>query len=81
MSEELDSLGIVNALPLAGIFTEVLSDAAALVAVTTGLLGGAARYGAVLAGRTDRDVERVTAFGFFFGFVFGVFILFVDGTT
>ncbi|MGN6215655.1 MAG: hypothetical protein ACTHN7_01685, partial [Solirubrobacterales bacterium] len=66
---------------LGGIFTEALSGAAALVIGSTGLIGGAARYGAVLAGRTDREVERATAIGFFFGLGFGIFALVVDSAT
>ncbi len=53
---------------LAGIFTDALSGAVALLIGSTGLIGGAARYAAVLVGRSEREVERATAFGFFFGF-------------
>lgn len=64
-----------------GIFTERLADAAALVISSTGLIGGAARYGAVLAGRSEREIERATAVGFFLGFGVGVFALVVDSAT
>ena len=63
---------------LGGIFTEALSGAVALVIRSTGLIGGAARYGAVLANRSERDVERATAVGFFLGFGIGSFVLFMD---
>ena len=67
--------------PLAGIFTGATSDAFALVLGCTGLLGGAARYAAVLANRDDRAVDRATASGFFFGMVIGVFMLVIDLAT
>jgi len=66
---------------LGGIFTEEFSGAAALVISSTGLLGGAARYGAVLAGRSEREIERATAVGFFLGFGIGIFALVVDSAT
>lgn len=64
-----------------GIFSNALSGAAALLISSTGLIGGAARYAAVLAGRTEREIERATAFGFFFGFGLGAFALVVDSAT
>lgn len=63
---------------LGGIFTEALSSAAAALIGSTGLLGGAAHYAAVLAGRSKGEVERATAIGFFLGFGFGAFILTID---
>lgn len=54
-------------LPLADIYAEGFSNAAALLALSTGLLGGASRYGAVLAGLTEHELERATAKGFFAG--------------
>jgi hypothetical protein len=71
----------VSKFVLAGVFTEALSGAAALLIASTGLIGGAARYGAVLAGRSEREIERATAFGFFFGLGVGVFALVVDSAT
>jgi len=68
-------------LVLAGIFTEALSGATALLIGSTGLIGGAARYAAVLANRTDREIERATAFGFFLGFGIGTLALLIDSTT
>jgi hypothetical protein len=47
----------------------------------TGLFGGAAHYGAVLAGRSEREVERATGFGFFFGFGLGTLVLVIDSLT
>jgi hypothetical protein len=54
-------------LPLAGTYSEAFSNAAALLALSTGLLAGASRYGAVLADLTERTTERATAAGFFVG--------------
>lgn len=68
-------------LVLAGIFTNVLSGAVALLIGATGLIGGAARYAAVLANRTEREIERATAFGFFLGFGLGTLALLVDSAT
>lgn len=69
------------ALFFGGIFTDALSSAVALLIGSTGLIGGAARYAAVLAGRTDRDIERATAFGFFLGFGLGTLALLIDSAT
>jgi hypothetical protein len=66
---------------LGGIFTDALSGSVALLIGSTGLIGGAARYAAVLAGRTEREIERATAFGFFFGFGLGALALVVDSVT
>ncbi len=63
---------------LGGILTDALSGAIALLIGSTALLGGAARYAAVLAQRTEREVEQATAFGFFFGIGLGVFALAMD---
>jgi hypothetical protein len=71
----------VVALFFAGIFTDALSGAIALLIGSTGLIGGAARYAAVLVGRTEREIERATAFGFFLGFGLGVLALVVDSAT
>jgi hypothetical protein len=64
-----------------GIFTNELSGAIAALVGSTGLFGGAARYAAILAGRTEGEVERATAFGFFFGFGLGILALLVDSLT
>jgi hypothetical protein len=66
---------------LAGIFTDALSGAVALLIGSTGLIGGAARYAAVLVGRSEREVERATAFGFFLGFGLGSLALVIDSAT
>jgi hypothetical protein len=50
---------------VASIYSEALSSAAALIALVTGVIGGAARYAAVLSGRSEHQVERNTAIGFF----------------
>lgn len=52
---------------IASINSEALSGAAAVVALATGVIGGAARYGAVLSGRSENQIERNTAIGFFMG--------------
>lgn len=64
-----------------GIFTNALSGAVAALVGFTGLFGGAAHYGAILAGRTRPEIERATAFGFFAGFGLGALVLVIDSTT
>jgi ribosomal protein S18 acetylase RimI-like enzyme len=59
----------------ATIQSEALSGAAALVALATGVMGGAARYAAVLHGRSENEVEKATAIGFFVGLGFTVMAL------
>jgi len=55
---------MASKLALSGIFDNGTSGAiATLIGITT-LLGGAGRYGAVLARRPEAEVERATAFGF-----------------
>jgi hypothetical protein len=49
-----------------------------LAIASTGLIGGTAHYGAVLAGRTEPEVELATAVGFFVGLGFGGFALLVE---
>jgi len=71
----------VIALFFGGIFTDALSSAVALLIGSTGLTGGAAPYAAVLAGRTDQEIERATAFGFFLGFGLGALALLIDSAT
>lgn len=63
---------------LAGIFTDALSGAVAALIGFTGLLGGAAHYAAVLASRSDREIERATGIGFFLGFALGTLALLID---
>lgn len=64
-----------------GIFTDALSGTVALLIGSTGLIGGAARYAAVLSGRIEREIERATAFGFFLGFGLGTLALIIDSAT
>jgi len=71
----------VVALFFGGIFTDALSGAVAVLIGSTGLIGGAARYAAVLVGRNEREVERPTAFGFVMGFGLGILALLVDSAT
>ena len=71
----------MTTLLLGGIFTDALSGSVALLIGSTGLIGGAARYAAVLVDRTEREIERATAFGFFFGFGLGTLALVVDSVT
>ena len=68
-------------LAFGGIFTNTLSDSVAALLGCTGLFGGAAHYGAVLAGRSKAEAEHATAFGFFFGFVLGILVLAVDSAA
>jgi hypothetical protein len=65
-------------LVLGGIFTDALSGAVAALIGFTGLFGGAAHYAAVLADRSEREVERATGIGFFFGFGLGALALVID---
>lgn len=64
-----------------GIFTGALSGAVAALVAFTGLFGGAAHYGAILAGRDKPEIERATAFGFFIGFGLGVLVLVIDSVA
>jgi hypothetical protein len=64
-----------------GIFTDELSGAVAALIGFTGLFGGAAHYAAILAGRAKAEVERATAFGFFWGFGLGILVLVTDSLT
>jgi hypothetical protein len=66
------------ALVLGGIFTNALSGAVAALVGFTGLFGGAAHYAAVLGGRSEREIERATGFGFFVGFGLGTLVLAID---
>jgi hypothetical protein len=75
LSEKAASLSDVVALPLGDIYSETLSNTAALLALSTGLVGGASRYGAVLADRTEREIERATAIGFFLGLALALLTL------
>jgi len=65
-------------LVLGGIFTDALSGAVAALIGFTGLFGGAAHYAAVLADRSEREVERATGIGFFLGFGLGAVALVID---
>jgi hypothetical protein len=65
----------------AGVFTDELSGAVAALLAFTGLFGGAAHYGSVLASRPKLKIERATAFGFFVGFTVGALILSLDSVT
>lgn len=65
-------------LPVAGVLTENLSDAATASLAFTGLFGGAAHYGAILAGRRKAAVDRATAFGFFIGIGLSALMLIRD---
>ena len=68
-------------LVFAGILTDALSGSVAALIGITGLFGGAARYAAVLAGSSEREIERATAFGFFVGFGVGALVLAIDSST
>jgi hypothetical protein len=68
-------------LVFAGIFTNGLSGAVTLLIGSSGLIGGGAHYAAVLARKTEQEIERATAFGFFLGFGLGVLALLIDTTT
>ena len=61
-----------------GLLAEPLASALAVLVGCTTLIGGAAHYGSVLAGKRKRDVERMTGAGFFIGMVFGIGFLLFD---
>jgi hypothetical protein len=61
--------------PLAGINAVVFSSAAGILALSTALIAGATRYGAVLADLNERMIERSTAAGFFLGLGLGLVAL------
>jgi hypothetical protein len=50
-------------LVFAGIFTDALSGAVTLLIGISGPIGGGAHYAAVLARKTEQEIERATAFG------------------
>jgi hypothetical protein len=66
---------------LATVHSVGLSGAAALVALATGVAGGTSRYAAVLYGRSEQEVERATAIGFFAGLGFTVMVLLSEYAT
>jgi ABC-type Mn2+/Zn2+ transport system permease subunit len=68
----------VNFLPVAGVFTENASDAVSTMVAFTGLLCGAAHYGAILARRKKSEVDRATGFAFFIGMGLGFLLLVKD---
>lgn len=68
-------------LPLGGVLADAFSGAIPFLVGSSGLTGGAAHYAAVLAGRSEREIDRATAFGFFFGFGLGAFALAIDSIT
>lgn len=63
---------------IAGVLIDALSGSVAVLVSITGLFGGAAHYGAVLANRSDRDVERMTGYGFFAGTLVGFIAIALD---
>ncbi len=52
---------------IAGLLADFISGGIANLVGLTGLLAGAAHYGAILAGLPPRKIERVTGIGFFVG--------------
>ena len=61
-----------------GLLAEPIASALAVLVGCTTLMGGAAHYGSVLAGKRKRDVEVMTGVGFFIGMVFGIGFLLFD---
>lgn len=68
----------MSVLPIAGVLTENLSDAATAILAFTGLFGGAAHYAAILARQKKAEVDRATALGFFIGIGLGALMLVKD---
>jgi hypothetical protein len=68
--------------PVAGeIFAGGLSGVVATLIGCTGLVGGAGRYGAILLGATPDEIDRATAFGFFWGLGVGCLAVLFESTT
>lgn len=65
----------MTVLSLANIYFGELPSAVVLLAVSTWLVGGASRYAAVLAGRSQGQVERATGIGLFAGVSLALLIL------
>jgi hypothetical protein len=65
----------------AGIFTNGLSGAVAVLISFTGLVGGMGRYAAILLARTPSEIDRATALGFFGGLGVGGLALLIESTT
>ena len=53
-------------------------SAVTLLASSVWLVGGSSRYAAVLIGRTQRQIARATAVGFFAGLALALLILTID---
>jgi hypothetical protein len=68
-------------LVLAGIFTNGLSGAVAVLIGFTGLVGGVGRYSAILKGLTPSEIDRATALGFFGGLGAGCLAVLIESTT
>ena len=68
-------------LVLTPIFTEAISNLLAALVATTGFAAAASRYAAVLADRTESEVEQATAIGFFAGLACGVLALLMEVLT
>jgi hypothetical protein len=65
-------------LPIAGVFTEVVSSASGTMIVVTGLFAGVARTLAILKGVPPDEVERMTAVGFALGAAVMVPVFIID---
>jgi hypothetical protein len=65
----------VIVLPLADIYSGEVAGPAVFLASATWLVGGASRYATVLAGRSQRQVERATAIGLYVGIALGLLTL------
>lgn len=74
-------LSEMEAVLLAGIFTEAVSALGALLLATTGIPAAASRYAVVLAGANEVGAERATAIGFFSGLGFGGLVLLLEALT
>jgi hypothetical protein len=60
------------------LLTDPIASALAVLVGCTTLIGGAAHYGSILAGKSKRDVEFMTGVGFFIGMVCGTGSLLFD---
>jgi hypothetical protein len=64
-----------------GLLSAPFVEAVTVFVGLTTLFGGAVRYGAVLAGRSERAVERATGTGFFFGAGIATVLIFLEIIT
>jgi hypothetical protein len=63
---------------LGGLFVDGVVSILGVIVLITGLFAAAAREGAVLAGRSEKQTKRITAIGFYLGLAVSVLVLVID---